>query len=450
VVVVVVVVALALCLAEGAQITSLPGYEGPELSMYTGYVNVNKAHNRNLFYWLIESQGNPSTDPLVVWLQGGPGCSSLGGLFTENGPLTPLVNGSVGYFGLGWTQYANMLYVESPAGVGFSYSDDPRDYNTNDLKTAEDNYAFLEGFLQTFPQYQGREFWITGESYAGVYVPMLVDLILLNKSSSIYNQLKGLMIGNPLLSCESSSPLNKREEFEIFYWHGLVSYSLYADWVHADCYQNYDMQECQDLWGEALSQVGQIVQEVVVGPPSPSPLVSNFPSLDPDCLYQDFCTGNGTLQFSLHTPEGCDPVGNELTSYLNTPSVQAAIAAKPVVWNDCSDQIVYYETHSSMTDLLLEFPKLKPNISMLVYSGDVDVATVPFPKTQLCLAEMKRALMTAWSPWYVNGATAGYVEVYDTYTYATIKGAGHEAPQYQPLSANNMFSRFLQNGNLND
>jgi len=278
---------------------------------------------------------------------------------------------------------------------------------------------------------------------------MLVDLILLNKSSSIYNQLKGFMIGNPLLSCESGSPLNKREEFEIFYWHGLVSYSHYADWMHADCYQNYEEQECQDIFQEALSQVGQIVQEVVVGPPSPSPLVSHFPSLDPDDLYQDFCTGNGSLEFSLQTPDACDPAGNELTTYMNTPSVQKAIAANPTVWNDCSSKIRYYETHQSMTDLLLEFPTLKPGIQMLVYSGDVDVATVPFPKTQLCLGEMKRPLKTAWQPWFVNGATAGYVEVYDTYTYATIKGAGHEAPQYQPLSGYNMFSRFLQNGNLN-
>jgi len=84
----------------------------------------------------------------------------------------------------------------------------------------------------------------------------------------------------------------------------------------------------------------------------------------------------------------------------------------------------------------------------MIYSGDVDIYTVPFGYTMACLAELQESVQSAWQPWFVNGATAGYVEVYDHFTYATLKGAGHEAPQYQPLTAMNMFQRFMTSGSL--
>jgi carboxypeptidase C (cathepsin A) len=70
-------------------LTNLPGYSGPELTQYTGYITVNEEAERALFYWFIESQNDPSTDPLVFWFQGGPGCSGLIGLLTESGPYVP-------------------------------------------------------------------------------------------------------------------------------------------------------------------------------------------------------------------------------------------------------------------------------------------------------------------------------------------------------------------------
>ena len=65
---------------------------------------------------------------------------------------------------------------------------------------------------------------------------------------------------------------------------------------------------------------------------------------------------------------------------------------------------------------------------ILYYAGDVDIATVPFAETQRCLETMNRPITEAWRPYVINREVAGYVEVYDTYTFATIKGAGHEAP----------------------
>jgi hypothetical protein len=78
---------LALGISQAVKLGPLiPGYNGPPMSQFAGYITVDETNGRNLFYWLIESQSNPDTAPLVVWFQGGPGCSGLIGLFEENGP----------------------------------------------------------------------------------------------------------------------------------------------------------------------------------------------------------------------------------------------------------------------------------------------------------------------------------------------------------------------------
>ena len=96
---------------------------------------------------------------------------------------------------------ANILFLESPAGVGFSYSNRTSDYDkSGDKQTAEDNYTFLLNWLERFPEYKTRDFYITGESYAGHYVPQLSQKILHN--NKITNQtvinLKGIAVSPPL------------------------------------------------------------------------------------------------------------------------------------------------------------------------------------------------------------------------------------------------------------
>lgn len=135
---------------------------------YAGYLDVDVSHGRNLFYWFAESQKSPTSDPLVLWLNGGPGCSSLGGMFTENGPFVVQNDSStVKLSPTSWNLVANMLWIEAPAGVGFSYSDDRSDYNTGDLQTAKDNLQAILRFFQKYPNFADREFYIAGESYAG-------------------------------------------------------------------------------------------------------------------------------------------------------------------------------------------------------------------------------------------------------------------------------------------
>eukprot|EP00009_Paramoeba_aestuarina_P001880 CAMPEP_0201509164 /NCGR_PEP_ID=MMETSP0161_2-20130828/2292_1 /ASSEMBLY_ACC=CAM_ASM_000251 /TAXON_ID=180227 /ORGANISM="Neoparamoeba aestuarina, Strain SoJaBio B1-5/56/2" /LENGTH=500 /DNA_ID=CAMNT_0047904031 /DNA_START=22 /DNA_END=1524 /DNA_ORIENTATION=+ len=436
---------------------NLPSYVGPNpfpFKSYTGYVEVNSTLERNNFYWLVESQGpNPDQDPLLFWYQGGPGCSGLGGLFTEHGPFRATADGTVILADFSWNEYANVVYLEQPTGVGFSYSgqdngDGSFVYRCNDTEAAEENFNFIEGFLAANPKYVGRPTWIAGESYGGVYVPTLGALISSRPNSNIYKQFVGQMTGNPVFSCDSLNGFDA--QMHIFYYHQLISYSSYNAWQTNGCAEDMTTQ-CTNIFLQAYKSVGQVYQEL-----GDFTFNGTQPSLDPDNLWQDFITGNTTLQWQLTLLSDSAPtVIDEAADYLNRADVQAAIHAHAPPageWSFCdfSKNFKYHTSGASMITYYEYTITNRPDVHILVYSGDVDIATCPAAETQICLAELMGTPVAdrSWQPWFVNGATAGYVEVYDQYTYVTIKGSGHEAPTFQPFTSFNMYQRFLQNQNL--
>ncbi|CAJ0961952.1 unnamed protein product, partial [Mesorhabditis belari] len=189
---------------DAIDLSKLPGLTfTPNFKMYSGYLKASPGNN--LFYWFVESQTNPTTDPLVLWLNGGPGCSSLGGFFQELGPLRNNPDGTTIFENIyAWNKYANVLFMEAPRGVGFSYrsNDVPEDNNYNDQYTASDNVLGLASFFQRFPEYNGRDFYITGESYGGVYIPTLTDALIKKIQDKTYPNIKlaGIGIGNGELS----------------------------------------------------------------------------------------------------------------------------------------------------------------------------------------------------------------------------------------------------------
>jgi carboxypeptidase C (cathepsin A) len=117
---------------------------------------------------------NAAKDPVVVWFNGGPGCSSMEGLFAEHGPYV---------FDDGedvikpnpepWNKRANVLYIESPAGVGYSVAKTEEDQRHNDLSSSMDAFAAIQLFFKDFNEYLPNDLYISGESYAGIYVPYL-------------------------------------------------------------------------------------------------------------------------------------------------------------------------------------------------------------------------------------------------------------------------------------
>ena len=144
-----------------------------DFKLYSGYLSI-RGSGKYLHYMFAESKQDPVKDPLVVWFNGGPGCSSMLGYLQEHGPYvmedetTVFVENKYS-----WNNQANMLYIESPAGVGFSFCDDMSICNFNDETSSLDNLDALLSFFQKFPEYRAHDLFISGESYAGVYVPYL-------------------------------------------------------------------------------------------------------------------------------------------------------------------------------------------------------------------------------------------------------------------------------------
>uniref|UniRef100_A0A453H0A4 Carboxypeptidase n=1 Tax=Aegilops tauschii subsp. strangulata TaxID=200361 RepID=A0A453H0A4_AEGTS len=171
-----------IALKAADKISALPGQpEGVDFDQYGGYVTVDGHNGRALFYYFVESPGNPVTKPLLLWLNGGPGCSSLGfGAMRELGPFrVNRDNQTLTRNNHAWNNVANVVFLESPAGVGFSYSNTSSDYDKmGDPLIAQDTYAFLVNWLDRFPEYKARALYIAGESYAGHYVPQLAATIL--------------------------------------------------------------------------------------------------------------------------------------------------------------------------------------------------------------------------------------------------------------------------------
>lgn len=179
-----IVVSLTLvpCLSapESALITKIPGFDGTFPSKhYAGYVTIDETYGKKLYYYFVESERNPTTDPVVLWLNGGPGCSSFDGFVYEHGPFNfeaGKPRGSLPTLHLNphsWSKVSNMIYLDSPAGVGLSYSGNVSDYETGDLKTALDSHIFLLKWFEIYSEYASNPFFISGESYAGIYVPTL-------------------------------------------------------------------------------------------------------------------------------------------------------------------------------------------------------------------------------------------------------------------------------------
>ena len=178
----------------------------PGVKQIKGYLDIRE--DAHLWFILFESRSNPAEDPLVLWLNGGPGCSSSTGMLFELGPCWVSEQGfNTEYNEHSWNSKANLLFLDQPLQVGYSYSDTKEKINTSD-KSAEDVYAFLQLFFASYPKYADLPFTVAAESYGGHYAPHIgaeihrrnKELALAPHSDARPIRLETLMIGNGSVS----------------------------------------------------------------------------------------------------------------------------------------------------------------------------------------------------------------------------------------------------------
>jgi carboxypeptidase C (cathepsin A) len=170
----------------------------------SGYMDIKgsdydaNGENKHLFFWMYEKRGEVADDtPFVVWLTGGPGCSSTLAFLTENGPCSVNKDGATTTVNpYSWTESAHVLWLDQPAGVGFSYGEET---DSNEEMIGEDAYYFLQAFFQTYPEYADKPLFIVGESYGGHYAPAIAHRVWkgnqAEKEGTIQLKLSGIGIG---------------------------------------------------------------------------------------------------------------------------------------------------------------------------------------------------------------------------------------------------------------
>ncbi|KAF7092460.1 hypothetical protein CFC21_094943 [Triticum aestivum] len=176
-------------------ITHLPGFDGPlPFSLETGYVEVDESNGAHLFYYFVESEKDPKGDPLLLWMQGGPGCSSLSGILYEMGPFRFDIQGyrrgrpTLLYRPETWTKVSNIIFIDSPIGSGFSYATTEEGFKSSDTKAVKMQVVFLKKWLHEHPQFLSNPLYVGGESYIVMIIPSLALEIHLS-SKTLYTYL---------------------------------------------------------------------------------------------------------------------------------------------------------------------------------------------------------------------------------------------------------------------
>lgn len=170
---------------------------------YSGYVNVTEEDW--LFYWFFEaSEAAPADAPLIIWTNGGPGCSAMEAATTEHGPWVlkdikesnMLATGQLSENPYAWNNYGPVLYLDNPRYVGNSFGYGPK--VTSSVEAANDVVTFIQGWYSLFPEYADRRVVVAGESYGGHYIPAWTEAILDHNEGNpqVPIPLAGAMIGN--------------------------------------------------------------------------------------------------------------------------------------------------------------------------------------------------------------------------------------------------------------
>lgn len=445
------------------QVVNLPGTEGLDIkfNQFSGYLDIpgtSGSLSKHMHYWFVESEQNPSSDPLGFWTNGGPGCSGLLGMLTEQGPFRPNADMTLSLNKYAWNTVSNMVFIESPAGVGFSYSDDKADYTTGDAQTALDNYNLIQAFLVKFPQYKTNDLYITSESYGGHYMPTLAKQIVDSNAAGNNPVLnfKGFAVGNPYTDVYSGTDAM----LDTFWGHQLIPKPTWDDYT-ANCRDSVrpNVVECTKLQLQMNNQVGSL-----------NPYALDYPICVTDSLSkkgraQRVWMQNHLIEShlgdkaeinreklrsqGLNLKEDYEPCEDSYEdTYLNLDTVKEALHVKSKIkWESCSYTLNYNMSDSTVSTAPIYNYLIDGNfgLNILVYSGDDDSVCATIGTQEWIWDLGYTVAENMWGIYTVAGQTAGYQTAWvDTKMgFLTIHGAGHEVPTYKPDVALDMWTRYL-------
>ena len=342
-----------------------------------------------------------------------------------------------------WNKIANMVFLEQPVGVGFSFSNNNGDYNIGDVQAAKDNLETILTFFEKFPHFSNSKLFLTSESYGGHYLPTWADeIIKYNDAIPVMRiNFQGFAVGNPYTDFYSGVGA----EMETYWGKQLLPKPLWDKYLENNCtdpVQQFNSSTCSILILNFMKKIG---------------------NLNPYALDYPVCLSNQQLkmrEFLRDTNENTEmmyePCEEQYSSvYLNKLDVKTALHVNTnIEWEECS-RTTKYNLLDKMRPMekyynTLLNSKTHQDIRILVYSGDDDSVCGTIG-TQRWIYNLGFPTMSLWDTWYnTDGQTAGFVTKFKTpfgdnsrFSFITVHDAGHEVPTYKPKDALELFEMYL-------
>ncbi|XP_072009809.1 probable serine carboxypeptidase CPVL isoform X4 [Engystomops pustulosus] len=413
---------------EARELSLVGKLSGSNVKSYSGYLTVNKTYDSNLFFWFFPAQLSPETAPVLLWLQGGPGGTSMFGLFVEHGPYVVTENLTLVHREFSWTNTYSVLYIDNPVGTGFSFTRDDQGYAVNQDDVGRDLYSALTQFFQIFPEYQKNEFYATGESYAGKYVPAIGYYIHThNPTAKVKINFKGIAIGDGL--CDPEVMLGGYADF--MFQTGMADENQrdYAQ-QQSDLAVTYIQQQ---KWIDAFDVFDSLLNGDRTSYPS---------------FYQNVTGCSNYFNFlQCQEPEDQEYFG----PFLALAEVRKAIHVGNLTFHDGSE-VEKHLLSDVMKTIKPWLAVLMDNYRVLMYSGQLDVI-VAAPLTERFLQtvkwsrldEYKKAERSVWKIRPTDTEVAGYVRVAGEFAQVIVRGGGHILPYDQPERSFVLIDRFIRN-----
>ncbi|PKA49604.1 Serine carboxypeptidase-like 19 [Apostasia shenzhenica] len=417
-------------------VTHLPGFDGElPFRLETGYVTVSEETGGELFYYFVESERNPSEDPLILWLSGGPGCSAINSLALDMGPIIFNVEDFDGKLPIlyanpyAWTKIANMIFLDWPIGSGFSYSKNAFDYFADDFSTTRSVHKFLKKWFLDHPSFLLNTFYMGGDSYgAKIAVLAAYEIVEANGRGQLpLINIKGYVIGNPGTKGPApGSKVDSVNQVTHAYGLGVLPREFYLQVVRDCAGENYKA-PMNALCAKHLDIINGFIAEINI-----------YSILDPLCDDEPPSLNENSMARSLKDnsaeklgSSSSDPDINCITAELlvnywgNHYLVREALHVKERTvgrFHRCKFEIAEnFFTCNIPNAVPYHHSLMSKGYRTLVYSGDHDVK-IPFFSTLAWIRSLNFTVLKPWHSWKAGDQVAGYATLFsNNLTFTTIK-----------------------------
>ncbi|PLW24784.1 hypothetical protein PCANC_27233 [Puccinia coronata f. sp. avenae] len=408
----------------------LPSIDFPIPQTYAGLLKLSDKpdETEQLFFWLIPTENPAAAKNLALWTNGGPGCSSLLGAFQENGLIMwdegrekAIKNPN------SWSQVSNMLYLEHPTNVGFSTG---KDVINNEDQVADYIFKFLNNFLKIFPEFNSANFYLTGESYAGMYLSYTANLIY-SKQKELALKLQGVLFIDPVLT-------------NAVYQEDIPVYPFIK--LHQDSLKfNATFMKKLEATYQSCGYADFMDKYFKYPPPGAFPDIVADGAQAEKCRMRDVLSENNLprnfdIYNILHKLGGADPLFRNASqpTYLDRPDVRKALNVNSTApWFRCSDaKNIFPNGDSSIVPTESVLPNIIGKGKTIIAQGDLD-GLLFLEGIKLGIQSMtwggKQGFQTPIdTKFMVNGKLQGKYHTERGLTFVEVSGAGHMIPHDQP------------------